>query len=514
VVAIARRAQAAEPCLSEGDRFPADTHRAQGDGLPEEAEQLLAELASLVRAGGALDLRAARLVAWFKRQDLAPLGYSSLTSFCRERVGWGSTWQRQLVRLVESDLTLVKEAVFHGLPMTVAVLAPGRIEPDQQATWLSAALRGEVKAQRPKRASPPQKVVLEGRAARQVHAARDLAQLVVGRPLSDRAVDRFILGCWREQRPGEEILAEAREPPALPEHEPVPEWGGPDPATALLGPWREPVDLEDGLQLLDEVQQARRERKLRLGRMYARVARDGLHREMGFDTLAEMAREGLACSVRTLERYRKLVEGLEANPALRRAVAEGLDFERATLVQKVSRPEDSTEWVAVAQRTGVLEFQQATRLAARGLEVEVLAAYQWAMVQTTNTVALRAVQEPAPAPAMMAVHPDLPEAAEWFLENVKPEPQKGFGKVKERDRFICQNPECGRRNLRVHAHHIVFRSEGGSDDGTNGIPVCNGCHLRLVHTGLVSARPEGESVVWTYPGGRSVTVFYMPRRVR
>jgi hypothetical protein len=49
----------------------------------------------------------------------------------------------------------------------------------------------------------------------------------------------------------------------------------------------------------------------------------------------------------------------------------------------------------------------------------------------------------------MAVHPDQQEAAAWFLENVKPEPQRGFGKVKERDRFVCQNPECGRRTLRA-----------------------------------------------------------------
>jgi hypothetical protein len=505
----AHRPQAADPHLDEGDGPPAEIEERKA-----EASALLEQMLSLVRARGALDLRAARLVAWFKRQDLAPLGYSSLTAFCRERVGWGGTWRRQLVRLVESDLKLVKEAVFHGLPMTVAVLAPGRIEPYQQAAWILAALRGEVKAPRSRRTHPRKKAVLYGRSARQVHAARDLARLLVGRRLSDGAADAFVLECWQEQRPGEEILAEAREPPAPPEHEPVPEWGGPDPATALVGPWREPVDLEDGLRLLDEVQQARWERKLRLGRLYARVAREGLHEKMGFDTLAEMARAGLGCSARTLERHRKLAEGLEANPAVGRAVEEGLDLGRAGLVLKVSRAETVADWVEVAWRTGVLELQRATRVSERGLEAEVLAAYQRAMAQTTNTVALRAAQEPAPAPTVMAVHPDLPEAAEWFLENVKPEPQYGFGKVKERDRFTCRNPECGRRNLRVHAHHIVFRSEGGSDDETNGVAVCGGCHLRLVHTGLVSVRREGEAVVWTYPGGRAVTVFDVPGRFR
>ncbi len=51
--------------------------------------------------------------------------------------------------------------------------------------------------------------------------------------------------------------------------------------------------------------------------------------------------------------------------------------------------------------------------------------------------ALQAVLAPPPPPRWVTVHADLPAAARWFLENVRPEPQKGAGKVKEKmvDRF-------------------------------------------------------------------------------
>ena len=89
---------------------------------------------------------------------------------------------------------------------------------------------------------------------------------------------------------------------------------------------------------------------------------------------------------------------------------------------------------------------------------------------------------------------------------MKIEPQRGFGNVKERDNFTCRNPECGRRSLRVQAHHIVFRSDGGSDDLGNGITLCPVCHLRLVHKGRISVTRVGDTLVWRYPGRVVVTM--------
>ncbi len=115
-------------------------------------------------------------------------------------------------------------------------------------------------------------------------------------------------------------------------------------------------------------------------------------------------------------------------------------------------------------------------------------------------VSLNAAWAPPPVPEFDRVHVDLPEAARWFLENVRLEAQRGFGKVRERDRFTCRNPECGCRNLRVQAHHIHPRAQGGGDELENGITVCRCCHLRLIHTGRISVTRIGDALVWRYPG--------------
>ncbi len=50
-----------------------------------------------------------------------------------------------------------------------------------------------------------------------------------------------------------------------------------------------------------------------------------------------------------------------------------------------------------------------------------------------------------------------------------------------RDGFQCTSPRCNARtNLNVH--HIVFRSQGGSDDPSNLTTLCAACHLQGVHS--------------------------------
>ncbi len=54
-------------------------------------------------------------------------------------------------------------------------------------------------------------------------------------------------------------------------------------------------------------------------------------------------------------------------------------------------------------------------------------------------------------------------------------------RILERDGWRCSNPLCRARS-RLHVHHIVFRSHGGSDDPSNLITLCLACHA-LVHSG-------------------------------
>jgi hypothetical protein len=60
-------------------------------------------------------------------------------------------------------------------------------------------------------------------------------------------------------------------------------------------------------------------------------------------------------------------------------------------------------------------------------------------------------------------------------------------RVFARDGFRCTVPGCtSYRNL--HAHHVRYRSAGGSDDESNLTTLCAKHHLRGVHAGIVRIR--------------------------
>lgn len=65
--------------------------------------------------------------------------------------------------------------------------------------------------------------------------------------------------------------------------------------------------------------------------------------------------------------------------------------------------------------------------------------------------------------------------------------QSGFWNLREyilhRDRHTCQNPNCKNRGKGqiLNVHHIVFRSEGGTDTPSNLITLCNRCHTPANH---------------------------------
>ncbi|WP_245529794.1 HNH endonuclease [Anaeromyxobacter dehalogenans] len=65
-------------------------------------------------------------------------------------------------------------------------------------------------------------------------------------------------------------------------------------------------------------------------------------------------------------------------------------------------------------------------------------------------------------------------------------------RVRERDQGWCQVPRCSRNA--AHAHHIDFRSHGGSDDPQNLVGLCAFHHLRCIHGGFLAVlgRAPGE----------------------
>jgi Restriction endonuclease len=54
-----------------------------------------------------------------------------------------------------------------------------------------------------------------------------------------------------------------------------------------------------------------------------------------------------------------------------------------------------------------------------------------------------------------------------------------------RDNYTCQ--QCKKKNVALHVHHIVYRSNGGSDDESNLITLCEDCHHKL-HQGKIKLK--------------------------
>jgi hypothetical protein len=74
-------------------------------------------------------------------------------------------------------------------------------------------------------------------------------------------------------------------------------------------------------------------------------------------------------------------------------------------------------------------------------------------------------------------------------------------RILERDDYRCQVPGCTcRRNLQ--AHHIIFRSRGGTDDEWNLITLCSSHHLPGVHEGrLIIEGKAPHNIVVRFPAG-------------
>jgi len=443
----------------------------------------------------------ARLLAWIKGRDLAPLGFPTFRSFCIEHVDWGASWLGQLIRLTEADLPQVKAAVCTGqLPLAKAVRAPRETDRAGEASWLERVFDGDLPWWE-RDGNPGPSLTIIGPDVALICEARDRARLILGRPVGDDAADAFVRECWEQRRTPAEILETARETPPAPEPVEIPTWTGVDPATALVGPWTDPLSLDEALARLDGLKAERRLRIVELGQLYAEIRDHHWVWMMGFDSRREMVRS-VGMSLRTMQRYAHLVDCFALHPALAVAFESGMDLGRLQLVADIAEETTVDDWIALARRVPIIELRAAIVRAEAVGSAQVFAMYAGA----TNTVALAGPAPKAVVPAAVHVPVIQVEAARWFVDNVQIEPRRGFGRVADRDGHTCQNPRCDHRSLRVHAHHVVYRCEGGSDELDNGIALCSSCHLRIVHPGHATVRREGSELVWRYVGGDVIRV--------
>jgi hypothetical protein len=394
------------------------------------------------------------------------------------------------------------------IPLRIAVLAPGQTDAEGEEGWLAAVLtdrRFATDSVR-KRAPPEPRADLSGADLRDIEAARELARIYMGRPAEDDEADRYILRQWR-RRDIAATKAEARRRPRPPE--PLPPWcGADDPATALVGRWAEPATIEEGLEKLREVQAVRRRRVLETGALYRRVVDEELWRDAGFRSLGEMLRT-YDLEPRTLQRAAALVRSLEMLPDTTEAVVTGeISLDEARRIGTIASDEDEGDWLELARWYTAPDFARLVELASRGVPVVPVAlGVLDALVERTTPrdyVTFSGIGRQMPPRRHQSVPRDLLEAARWFLQHGRPEPERGIGRARERDRRMCRNPECRRPGLDLHVHHEQWRSKGGTDDDANLLPHCFPCHLRGQHGGAFRSETVDGVRVWTYADGRRV----------
>ena len=63
--------------------------------------------------------------------------------------------------------------------------------------------------------------------------------------------------------------------------------------------------------------------------------------------------------------------------------------------------------------------------------------------------------------------------------------------VLDRDNYTCQHCKGKSKDSKLEVHHIVFRSNGGSDEESNLVCLCKTCHDKL-HKGEISLNKKGK----------------------
>lgn len=77
------------------------------------------------------------------------------------------------------------------------------------------------------------------------------------------------------------------------------------------------------------------------------------------------------------------------------------------------------------------------------------------------------------------------KGANYGFENTK-------AMVLNRDNYTCQYCKGKHKDSRLEVHHIIFRSQGGSDEENNLITLCHTCH-RDLHSGTINPKLKGKS---------------------
>jgi hypothetical protein len=245
-----------------------------------------------------------------------------------------------------------------------------------------------------------------------------------------------------------------------------------------------------------------------VGHLGMLVQNCGLWRDMRFADLGHYAEERLGMSGRALAQRAALERRLFALPLLRRAMAEKrLSYEKARIVAIHADERTVAELIARAEGLTVialrreLEADEEAQMCGRG----ELAVFLPRRVAGLLSAAIHAARDEAgtwltPGQALARIADHFLQTYARDLERLCRAPRTPAQRAVERDDGRCSFPGCSRPA--GQAHHVIFRSRGGTDDDPNLAPLCPGHHLHGVHGGYlrVSGKAPG-ALQWelTFP---------------
>ena len=506
--------------------FPSSRRR--GLRCHEAAVQVERLLTRFARGRGALDVAIGEgLLALGIGDRALRLGYSGIGDYARERLGIAASTAQKMARLARElrGRPLLREAVWTGevtarQAETVLPVARG----EDEASWVARARSGET-----------------------VRALKAAVKTATGaEPEQDEAWERISVPVSPEARP---VVDKALELAGKILGATAPKWqrieaicneylgahGQPDDAAGagvLYGP------VEDGLEpLMEYLEQQtaqwaflehtdpvlapvagaaetdpllldaelRRLAGLRaqwddaFGHLAMLMRTLGLWRDAGFASFGHYCSERLGMTERTVEQRIALERRLRVLPALRQAMREGrISYEKARLVAWQADDTTVEEIIGVAEAMTCidlrrkLEAEEEKQMCARG-DLDFRAPRGiGALLSAAFSAARKAAGEWIP-PAEC-----LRRIAQHFIdtwETALKQPTTPQRRVLARDLGFCQVPGCSR--AAAHAHHIEFRSAGGSDDPSNIVSLCAAHHLHGVHKGWIRVRGVApDRLVW------------------
>jgi hypothetical protein len=464
-----------------------------------------------VALGEALDVRATG-------NRVVRLGYSGIGDHAREKLGIAASTAQKMLRFARQlrERPLLRAAVRAG---EVTVRAAEAVLPkargDDEAAWVERARNETVRAL---------KAGVKGTAPGSDDGSpsdddekwlRTRAQIAPdGRAIVDKALDlarkascatapkwELVMGICEEYLGAHAPPAGiADDPPPAPceELDSMKEWLENESAQWAFLDRPEPIEAplanaetERDLRLLDAELRRLADLRERWDEVFGHLAMllravDGWRR-LGFASFEHYTGERLGMGVRAVAERAALERKLYELPRLREAMRDRrISYEKARLIARHAAEEEVDAWIERAGRIPCislrreLQANEERRMCARG-EFEV-----WAPRRAAAVIALAFSAARKAAGRWISAGECLVRIAQHFIDNwehalaVRSTLQR---RVLERDGYVCTVPGCSR--AADHAHHIKFRSQGGSDDLSNMTSLCAVHHLQGVHMGRI-----------------------------